>query len=296
MSLTIRNTTEYPDREVESLVRWAMKPFGVRETLVVVSYARRGPYSGMAYDGLPADMKPWPKSAWYGIKLRIGRPDEFPMEHAYWRHGTEDDHWGEWPLFRHDTWQDCLIALAAHEAKHNEDFREGKRQRGSKLRRSRELTCELTASRVLAEYKTSPPIVKEEIMAEEAATGNGLRAELVAAMKAVPGVTVKEKPGYDTFKFGKTTLGYVGGKRRVNLGLPQREGKRENMDIQSKADVEKAVEKMRTYIPAEKPAKKAEPAPKNDQPIEGTVVLESREVTPDPKPAKTNKRGAPVKA
>jgi hypothetical protein len=274
MSLTIRNESGYPTAEVRQLVRYAMKPFGVVDTLVVVSHTRntkwrvaesRGneywlnAYSGTAYRGLPHDMRPWPASAAYGIKIRIGRPECFPMRRGAWRYGWEDSHrQDEWPLFRFETWQEALVAIAAHEAKHNEGYRE----RVS----NDELRCELAAARVYAQFVTSPPPIRKEDAMSDTASETGaaeLLAELRAAIEALPGVTVHDKPNYSTVKYGKTTLGYVNGRRKIRVDFPMRAKVRGNLHVTSSADVARVVAEMETFIPAGE--REASPDPKPER-------------------------------
>ena len=281
--LTIRNQTAYPDDEVDRLVRWAVAQFDVKETLVVVSYTRNNsPYSGMAYNSLPYDMKPWPKSAWYGMKLRIGRPHVYPYPDPCWRHGGlwnyKPD--SEWPLWMCETWQETLVMLAAHEAKHIEDYQHKPRNK----RRRPELACELAADRVVKQFK------KRGVIAVTTVTYNGIAADLLEAVKAIEGVTLLDRGKFTIVKHGKTTLGYVNGKRTIRVDMPMKNKTRTSLHVKTKADVAKVVKEMESFIPTEKP--KATPkatakkAPENGHPVPGTVVLAEREAKPDPKPAK----------
>lgn len=158
-TLTIRNISTYDTNEVRKLVRFAMAPTEPDETIVVVKHTSKRKrtgndhfYSGMAMDHVPhsKDFKPIPESAWYAIYLRVGPPEIFPMTVGYWRYGTEKtwDPNGEWPLFKHETWQETLVAIAAHEAKHNE-YQRDLRAKGH----ASELACELFAAEMVRRYR-----------------------------------------------------------------------------------------------------------------------------------------------
>jgi hypothetical protein len=142
---------------VKRLVRFAMAPTDPAQTIVAVNYTKRSkrrlagqaPYSGMAYSYVPHyDLyRPIPKGASYAIRLSLGAPDLYPMTKGYWRHGTERNHnpQSQWPLFMLASWQEALVMLAAHEAKHNEYQRVQKS--------ASELACELFAFEMLRRYR-----------------------------------------------------------------------------------------------------------------------------------------------
>lgn len=297
MTLTIRNRTAYPDDEVFDLVRFALREFELHNVLIEVTTKSYGHYSGSAYNYVPSSMRLLSSTATRAIRIRIGKPDAFPMSYTVWRHGLEEDHRGEWPLFRHQSWQEALVYVAAHEAKHIEDYQIGKTRKARKRRARVELACELVADKVLTEYRTSSPQSKKEVIMADEATTIDQRAELEAAIAAVPGVQVnlsKSPIGYSIVKYGKTTLGYVQGKKKVRVDLPTREGAAEKLYVENADDVATAVAKLSAFIPAapetgeqaETKTTRAKKTTTTEQPIEGTVVLaEGREVTPDPKPA-----------
>lgn len=266
MTVTIRNESQYPDEEVSDLVRWAMRPFGVRNLLVVVTNTRRGPYSGRAWDGLVDALKPWPATADRCVQLRIGKPGEFPMPEPVTRHGWVGEgpapgartHNG-WPVFQHPTWQEALVGIAAHEAKHIEDYMLNRR---TSYRARKELACEVAAQGALDRFASYER--KEYVMADTAikeGKGAQILIELRAALDAIEGVEVIEKGSYATVKFGKTTLGYVTGKNKVRVDLPMRGGVRANMAIVTKGDVAKVVTEMKTFIPPMEQQAKPDPKP-----------------------------------
>lgn len=141
-----------------------MAPTGPDQTIVVIKHTKNSDhrrkadqyymnaYSGLAMAHVPynKDFTPIPDSAYYAIYLRVGRPECFPMLRGAWRHGWEED-WnpnGEWPLFKHETWQETLVAIAAHEAKHNEYQRDW-----PFACHASELACELFAAEMVRRYR-----------------------------------------------------------------------------------------------------------------------------------------------
>ena len=147
--------------------------------------------------------------------------------------------------------------IAAHEAKHNEGFR-NEVDNG-------ELRCEKAAARVYAQFLTSPPSIREEDAMTDASENSAaeLLAELRAAIEALPGVTVHDKPNYSTVKHGKTTLGYVNGSRKIRVDFPMRNKARGNLHVTSSADVARVVAEMETFIPAGE--REASPDPKPER-------------------------------
>lgn len=275
---TIRNETEYPTRELEEIVRRELSAVELRGrgVLVTVRYTRQtkgrvrssqngdywlNPYSGTAYTGLPHDMQPWPASAWYGVKLRVAAPNvgAFPMRRGAWRFGWEDDgNRGEFPVFCPTDWREALVIIAAHEARHVEDYA----NRRSSSGRQGELRCELYARQRLDRYLQNGR--RTTVTTTETEVQNGVTDELLAAVKALDGVTVVEGSGYAPFatvKHGTTTLGYLNGKRKLRLDFPMRSGLRQNMLVATSADVAKAVKEMETFIPALERAANPDPKP-----------------------------------
>lgn len=100
-----------------------------------------------------------------------------------------------------------------------------------------------------------------------------LVAALRAAIEAVPGVEIHDRPNFSIVKHGKTTLGYLNGKRKIRVDFPMRNKTRESLHVTSDADVARAVAEMETFIPA----------------------LE-REANPDPKPTRAPRKSRSRKA
>lgn len=280
MNILVRNETEYPDREVRDIVLRELRSVELRGhgVLVDVKYTTQtkrrvaasqgdeywlNPHSGEAYDYVPGDMLPYrgPRVR-FAVKLRIADPysGAFPMRRAAWRYGWEDTprKRGEFPLFQCRTWQEALVEIAAHEARHLEDYA-WHRPAGNGGRQA-ELTCELHAAKQLTHYRTKGGTTvpdKENTGAAE----NGVKSDLLEAIKGIDGVSFVEQPSYTTVKHGKTTLGYVTGKRKVRVDFPMRGGSRANVIVKSAADVSKVVTEMETFVPPLERTAKPDPKP-----------------------------------
>jgi hypothetical protein len=146
----IQNTSRYPDDEVSELVRFALSEIDARGVCVNVknSTATR---RGRAYSRIPSISNAPPGSR-YLITLGIGAPERFPIEDgSYVRRNGElvKRRGGRWPVEALGDWREALVSVAAHEAKHIEQFRnrtsrselECHHFSGSVLRRYRELAA-----------------------------------------------------------------------------------------------------------------------------------------------------------
>ena len=117
----IINESRYADEEVNALVRFGLQELEIpRKGLLVVvtntkhSY-RQVPYSGTAYNRRSAD-KRMTKNESYHIAVRIGPPSAFPIR-EFRRNGV---------LYDYKTWQETIVGVAAHEARHIQDYFEGR--------------------------------------------------------------------------------------------------------------------------------------------------------------------------
>ena len=125
----IRNTSRYPDEEVSKLVRFALSEIDARGVCVNVknsSATRRG----RAYSRIPA-ISNAPADSRYLITIGIGAPERFPFEDgSYTRRNGEvvKRCGGRWPVETLGDWREALVSVAAHEAKHIEQFRKGMRR------------------------------------------------------------------------------------------------------------------------------------------------------------------------
>jgi hypothetical protein len=144
--LVIRNTSRYPDEEVSELVRFALSAIDARGVCVNVknsSATRRG----RAYSRIPA-ISNAPAHSRYLITIGIGAPQRFPFEDgSYTRRNGEvvKRRGGRWPVETLADWREALVSVAAHEAKHIEQFRTG-------TRRS-EVECHHFSAAVLRRYR-----------------------------------------------------------------------------------------------------------------------------------------------
>ena len=136
----IRNTSRHPVHEVEELVRLATAEVDMRKVCLNV---RNGALGGAAYDGIP-EVSNAPRAAKYLITLRLGRGDEeWPLGpvNYHFKSPEETGPRNRFPFFTCNDWQEWLVKLAAHEARHVEQFRRS-------ITRS-ELDCERFAVAVL---------------------------------------------------------------------------------------------------------------------------------------------------
>lgn len=100
-------------------------------------------FHGRAYEEIPERSRA--KGSRYLIVLNVPLDPEqldYPYEWQYKKRA---------PVNRYQSWQEELVHLAAHEAKHIEQYREG-------LPRS-EVSCEFYADGVLKQYRASLPLV-----------------------------------------------------------------------------------------------------------------------------------------
>jgi hypothetical protein len=151
--MIIRNTSRYPDAEVEALVEFAAIGLPVSRVCVNVKGSEYA-YAGRAYQYIPRQSNA-PRSCKYLVVLRIGPEKLFPIDNMRSRvrwvrvksgeaydvrevrsvvRGTE--HWlerqvisrgpyGGGPLIKMEDWREGLVSLAAHEFRHIKQFREG---------------------------------------------------------------------------------------------------------------------------------------------------------------------------
>ena len=134
---TIRNTSRFPTAEVRALVRFAMRDVDTRAVCVNVKTMRGTGWRGWAYEGVPS-ISNAPSQAEYLITLAVGEENAYPMRPAGTRRGE--------PEVEFASWQECFVFLAAHEAKHIEQYRED-------LPRS-EVRCNVFAAGVLERFRS----------------------------------------------------------------------------------------------------------------------------------------------
>ena len=132
----IRNGSRYPDDEVRALIRFATQDVDMRAVCVNVKRMTRHGWKGWAYEGVPIQSNA-PRGSRYLITLRVGEDTRYPVERSHVRRG-------EPRIVLHD-WRETLVFLAAHEAKHIEQYREN-------LPRS-EVRCNVFAAHMVNRYR-----------------------------------------------------------------------------------------------------------------------------------------------
>jgi hypothetical protein len=140
---TVRNTSQYPTEEIRSLVRFATSELDMRGVCVNVRNNKRGALAGRAYYSVPSFSNA-PPNAEHLVTLRIGAPERFPHEGHMHRYNSGS---GRWPEYVCEDWREGLIAIAAHEGKHIDQFRSGTKHS--------ELACETFAAYMLRRYRES---------------------------------------------------------------------------------------------------------------------------------------------
>ncbi len=139
--MIIRNTSIYPTPEVRELVKFATAEVDMRRVCLKVKNSRHA-FRGMAYEGVPYASAS-PASTEYLVTVGIGAPRHFPKEDLVYSYKSGS----RFPRYRFEDWREALVHLAAHEAKHIEQYKEG-------LSRS-EVACEHFAVYVLNLYRAA---------------------------------------------------------------------------------------------------------------------------------------------
>lgn len=112
--MIVRNTSKYPTEEVKKLIEFAVNGFGNKVCVNVKNSASS--YHGRAYPYVP-NVSNAPKSSKYLITVRIGSPDKFPKEDYY-----SNTKYKRLTPFTYNTWQEAMMAVAAHEFRHIYQF------------------------------------------------------------------------------------------------------------------------------------------------------------------------------
>ncbi len=116
--MRIRNRSQYPTDEVRLLVKWACAPIDMRGVCINVKGSSAA-FAGMAYDYIPS-VSNAPASCDRLVTLRIGSEDKFPLAESRYP-GASD----RFPSYDIRDWREALVFVAAHEAAHIEQYREG---------------------------------------------------------------------------------------------------------------------------------------------------------------------------
>jgi hypothetical protein len=157
-AMWIRNTSRYPDRRVRELVAFATEEVDMAGVCVNV---KNGGLGGGAYNGVP-EISNAPPEAEYLVTLRLGRADErWPLGPVNYHFKTprETGPRNRFPFFVCVDWQEWLVKLAAHEAKHIEQFRTGER--------CSEIACERFAIATLKRFRAARRRVRARLRAPE---------------------------------------------------------------------------------------------------------------------------------
>jgi len=142
----IRNMSRYRDERVRELVLFATAAVDMEAVCVNV---KNGSLGGGAYNGVP-EISNAPSEANYLVTLRIGRGDErWPLGpiNYHFKAPHEAGPRNRFPFFVCSSWEEWLVKLGAHEAKHIEQFRAGAR--------CSEIECERFAVAVLERFRRS---------------------------------------------------------------------------------------------------------------------------------------------
>jgi hypothetical protein len=142
----IRNTSRHPDARVRELVAFATSEIDMGKVCINV---RNGALGGGAYNGVP-EISNAPAAARYLITLRLGRGDErWPLGpiNYHFKRPAETGPRNRFPFFVCHDWEEWLVKLAAHEAKHIEQFRA--------RAKCSEIACERFAVAVLERFRTT---------------------------------------------------------------------------------------------------------------------------------------------
>ena len=107
----------------------------MRRVCVNVKNSRLYPCGGYAYDGVP-EVSNAPRTSEFLVTVRLGGPDYFPSLLPRKQSAPEVEV---------ACWREALVVVAAHEAKHIEQYRDG-------APRS-EVACECFAAAVLERYR-----------------------------------------------------------------------------------------------------------------------------------------------
>jgi hypothetical protein len=140
----IRNTSRYPDGRVEELVELASADVDMRRVCVNV---KGGTLGGAAYKGVP-EISNAPSRAQYLVTLRLGTGRErWPLGpiNYHFKAPHETGPRNRFPFFVFRDWEEWLVKLAAHEARHIHQFR--------KRIRCSEIECERYALEALEDFR-----------------------------------------------------------------------------------------------------------------------------------------------
>jgi hypothetical protein len=109
----VQNTSRFPTAEVVELVEFATADVDMSCVCVNVKNTRTYACAGYAYDGVP-EVSNAPPGSVYLVTIRLGPDREFPSTMAHRKKS---------PPVEIACWREALVTVAAHEAKHIEQYR-----------------------------------------------------------------------------------------------------------------------------------------------------------------------------
>ena len=127
--------SRFPTGEVIDLVEFATADVDMSGVCVNVKNTRSYACAGSAYDGVP-EISNAPAESRYLVTIRLGPDREFPSTMAHRKTS---------PPVEVACWREALVTVAAHEAKHIDQYRRG-HQRS-------EVACERLAAWVLEVFR-----------------------------------------------------------------------------------------------------------------------------------------------
>lgn len=133
--MKLTNISKYDTSEINQLVRFATKSLRKQltprywDTLTIRFTGTKREYKGRAFNSSP-----------YHIIIRVGDPSHFPLlEAGYgWKYKTA-------PKYSLNTWQEAVVAIAAHESWHIRKYH--------KFSRNSEIDAEKHAVKILEKYR-----------------------------------------------------------------------------------------------------------------------------------------------
>jgi hypothetical protein len=110
--MKLRNTSQFPIEEIRQLLRIATKGVSLSDTAIHTKNSAKK-YAGRAYEVAPS-------TTTYRrlMVVRLG-DNQYPIRVSYdWRYKTA-------PEFFAQNWQELFVLIAAHEARHIQQFKKG---------------------------------------------------------------------------------------------------------------------------------------------------------------------------
>jgi hypothetical protein len=148
--MRLKNTSRYPEDEVRQLVAFGMRGVNTAGLAVNVKNAQNCAYRGRAYERVPLlSSRVTCSTVRRLVTIGLGEPERFPVsnfdprkQHAY---GGKRS-----PLIEYRDWREALVAVAAHEARHIQQFQRN--------RPRSEVDAERFAAKALDHYRKSQDV------------------------------------------------------------------------------------------------------------------------------------------